>query len=78
MASCNWPLMGDRLYGGNRHRGMRVGDALRPVLDGFQRQALHAAELGFLHPDDGRAMRFHADMPADMALLWDAIQAFAS
>jgi 23S rRNA pseudouridine1911/1915/1917 synthase len=32
----------------------------------FPRQALHAWRLAFLHPQDGREMRFEAPLPADM------------
>ena len=51
------PLVGDALYGGRPVRGM-------------QRQALHAAELDFAHPADGRALAFRAPLPQDMAEAW--------
>jgi 23S rRNA pseudouridine1911/1915/1917 synthase len=40
-------------------------DALRPIA--FPRQALHAARLAFRHPSDGRALRFDAPLPSDLA-----------
>lgn len=55
------PLAGDQTYG--RGRGGH------PALDGFPRQALHAATLGFRHPDDGRPVRFEAAPPDDLAHL---------
>ena len=54
LASRGHPLVGDVLYGG------------RPLL-GLSRQALHAAELAFAHPADGRPMAFAAPLPPDMA-----------
>ncbi len=51
------PLVGDALYGG------------RPLL-GMQRQALHATELSFAHPSDGRLLGFTAPMPDDLAKAW--------
>jgi 23S rRNA pseudouridine1911/1915/1917 synthase len=57
LASRGHPLLADALYGG------------RPLL-GLQRQALHAAELAFAHPHDGRAMAFSAPLPADLAQAW--------
>jgi 23S rRNA pseudouridine1911/1915/1917 synthase len=39
-------------------------DALRSVT--FARQALHARRLSFVHPVDGRAMTFEAELPADL------------
>ncbi|MEG6587981.1 RluA family pseudouridine synthase [Paenibacillus barengoltzii] len=47
------PLVGDPLYG--RSKGIKM--------DG---QALHAAVLGFDHPEDGRYLEFSAPIPADM------------
>lgn len=32
----------------------------------FRRAALHAADLGFIHPLTGRRMSFHSELPADM------------
>ena len=36
---------------------------------GLERQALHAAVLGFRHPMTGEALRFETPLPADMAAL---------
>jgi len=35
-------------------------------LAGFDRQALHAAVLGFDHPVSGETIRFEAALPTDM------------
>jgi 23S rRNA pseudouridine1911/1915/1917 synthase len=48
----------------------RVGENAGPValeVNGFSRQALHAATLGFLHPVSGEDLQFSAPMPEDMA-----------
>ena len=42
-------------------------DGLRPIQ--FERHALHAYRLAFEHPDDGRAVRFEAPLPADFQAL---------
>ena len=60
LASRGHPLVADALYGG------------RPLL-GVQRQALHAAELAFAHPADGRPMAFAAPLPADLAQAWATV-----
>jgi 23S rRNA pseudouridine1911/1915/1917 synthase len=54
-------LLGDPVYG-------RTPPRLRPILSalGFQRQALHAAELGFVHPITGKSLRFISEIPGDM------------
>jgi 23S rRNA pseudouridine1911/1915/1917 synthase len=62
MSSIGHPLLGDPVYGRNPQR-------LRPILTQlhFARQALHAADLGFIHPVTGEALRFESTLPADMA-----------
>ncbi|HEX4761843.1 MAG TPA: RluA family pseudouridine synthase, partial [Sphingomicrobium sp.] len=40
---------------------------------GFHRQALHAAELGFVHPVTRRRLSFDSPMPADMQELMAAL-----
>src|SRR5438105_2368864 len=61
MASIGHPLVGDPVYG-------RSGKAHRKMLHelSFQRQALHAAELGFTHPVTKRALSFASPLPPDM------------
>ena len=64
LASIGHPLLGDPVYG-------RTPSALRPILArlGFRRQALHAAELGFVHPVTGQSLHFTSPTPVDMAML---------
>ncbi len=57
LASRGHPLLGDSTYGG------------RPLL-GLQRQALHATELGLLHPMTRAALRFECPPPSDLAAAW--------
>jgi 23S rRNA pseudouridine1911/1915/1917 synthase len=68
-ASIGHPLLGDPAYG-------RTPKQLRPLLErlGFERQALHAAELGFVHPITGENIRFSSDLPPDMAELIDQLR----
>ncbi len=68
-ASIGHPLLGDPAYG-------RTPKSLRPVLErlGFARQALHAAELGFVHPVTGENIQFRSDLPHDMAELIDQLR----
>ncbi|MBO9601735.1 MAG: RluA family pseudouridine synthase [Novosphingobium sp.] len=68
MASIGHPLLGDPLYG-------RTPARIRPILAdlGFERQALHAAILGFNHPVTMKMMRFESSLPADMRRLIDEL-----
>jgi len=73
LLALGWPVAGDKMYG--RDEGL----FLRFLSDGFTpedraslrigRQALHASELSFRHPSDGRRMSVKAPLPADMAAL---------
>ena len=57
LASRGHALVADATYGG------------KPAL-GLSRQALHAVELGFVHPATGAAVLFQAPLPTDMAAAW--------
>lgn len=68
-ASIGHALLGDPVYG-------RTPKPLRPLLErlGFARQALHAAELGFVHPASGEMLCFRAEIHRDMAELIDELE----
>ncbi|HEX6377416.1 MAG TPA: RluA family pseudouridine synthase [Allosphingosinicella sp.] len=68
MTSIGHPLLGDPVYGRTRmaHR------ELLKRLD-FERQALHAAELGFIHPVTRTPLSFKSDVPSDMQELLSAL-----
>ena len=61
MTSLGHPLLGDPAYG-------RTPPKLKPLLaeHKFERQALHAKVLGFVHPVTGEQLRFESPLPADM------------
>jgi 23S rRNA pseudouridine1911/1915/1917 synthase len=61
MASIGHSLLGDPVYG-------RAPPGLKDVLKrlGFQRQALHAAELGFVHPVSKANLSFKSALPSDI------------
>lgn len=70
LAYAGFGLIGDPVYGGTRRLSHRaVGPEGAAAAAAFPRQALHAAELGFVHPLTGADLRFEAPMPADMATL---------
>jgi len=68
------PLVGDRLYGGRPRLPKSPTPTLRACVQAFPRQALHAASLGFSHPDSGAAVRFASPLPADMQALLEALR----
>lgn len=64
MASIGHPLLGDPVYA-RMHKQRELLSTLK-----FQRQALHATELGFIHPVESTALAFQSPMPADMQELF--------
>ena len=70
MASIGHPLLGDPVYG---RSGKTHGKLLKELE--FHRQALHATELGFIHPVTKHRLSFASPMPPDMQELFNALGA---
>lgn len=70
MQSIGHPLFGDTTYGGDRIVKGTIFSKYKQFVDNtlsiLPRQALHAKELGFTHPADGRQMMFNSELPDDM------------
>ncbi len=76
LASIGHPVIGDHSYGaGMATKAAKLPEPAQGLVRAFPRQALHAAVLGFEHPRTGKALRFEADLPADMAALVAALEA---
>jgi 23S rRNA pseudouridine1911/1915/1917 synthase len=73
MAHLGFPLVGDPVYGGRFQLPPRSSPQLIAALQGFQRQALHAAVLGLVHPATGESLRWESAIPSDFAALIDAL-----
>jgi len=74
LKSLDLPIVGDREYGGERWRRLPAGP-LRGLLEGFDRLALHASRLSFVHPSSGETMAFEAPLPLELRALLEAIRA---
>jgi 23S rRNA pseudouridine1911/1915/1917 synthase len=68
MASIGHALLGDPVYGGAAKGHRKLLQNLN-----FQRQALHAAQLGFTHPVTKNLLSFTSAMPPDMQELFTAL-----
>ena len=71
------PVFGDPLYGGrNQVRGIQP--EYRPLannlLGRIERQALHARQLSFSHPDTREMMAFEAPLPADLTEVVEVLE----
>lgn len=74
------PLVGDPLYGLPEQEGRanlkKAGYEAKIIEDimSFPRQALHAAEIGFIHPVSGEEMHFKSNYPEDLLNLEKSIK----
>jgi 23S rRNA pseudouridine1911/1915/1917 synthase len=75
MAHLGHPLLGDQLYGaGFRSSAKKLSADAQEALQALNRQALHAAVLGFDHPVSGKHLRFECPPPEDFAELLSALR----
>lgn len=81
MQHLGYPLIGDDLYGEQVTKSRSVmkkggfdDEAIARVI-AFPRQALHAAEISFIHPRSEEEMSFSAPLPDDLSDLLDVIRA---
>jgi 23S rRNA pseudouridine1911/1915/1917 synthase len=74
LAHIGHPLLGDPVYGaGFATKALKLAPSAQAELLSLGRQALHAAELGFIHPVTRRRLRFESPLPADVASLVAAL-----
>lgn len=67
MTHIGHPLIGDPVYGGpTKARLSALSKKAQNFIRDFNRQALHAAVLGFEHPITGEKMHFESDLPKDL------------
>jgi 23S rRNA pseudouridine1911/1915/1917 synthase len=75
MAHIGHPLLGDAAYGaGFKASAGTLAPQARAALAAMNRQALHAAEIGFVHPATGDRLRFEVPPPQDLAELLAALR----
>jgi 23S rRNA pseudouridine1911/1915/1917 synthase len=68
------PVIGDPLYGaGWISKTRALPERARFAIISLNRQALHAAALGFHHPTTGRYLQFRSELPADMREAMEAL-----
>ncbi len=65
MAYIRCPILGDPVYGGRLQLPRGASQPLIEKLRSFKHQALHACELGLIHPDTEKEMNWHAPLPDD-------------
>jgi 23S rRNA pseudouridine1911/1915/1917 synthase len=68
LAELGHPICGEKVYQHQR------GAAPEPDASGAPRLALHAAELGFVHPVTGQALHWEMPLPADLQGFLDRLR----
>ena len=66
LSAIGHPLLGDEVYGAGL---LEAASGHPPALVRLERPALHAAGLGFRHPDSGGAVEFESPLPPDLSAL---------
>ena len=66
MAHIHYPILGDPVYGGRLQLPRGASPALIEKLRHFKHQALHAHELGLIHPVTQKPMRWQVPLPEDI------------
>lgn len=75
LAHIGHPLLGDAAYGaGFKTKASRLEPEAQEALTALDRQALHAATLGFEHPITGEPLIFESAPPEDLARLISALR----
>ena len=69
MAHIGYPLVGDSLYNPRLQLPKRCPEAVKIALQAFNRQALHAYELCFKHPESQQELQLQAPIPTDLSEL---------
>lgn len=73
MNHINHPVVGDPLYGGRIRFPTDASDFTRKSISQFQRQALHACKLQFVHPNLEKTLTIEAPLPEDFQTLLTAL-----
>jgi 23S rRNA pseudouridine1911/1915/1917 synthase len=74
LAHIGHPLLGDHLYGsGFKTKASLLGPQAQKDLGALNRQALHAAALGFAHPVTGANLLFESELPEELRRLHESL-----
>jgi 23S rRNA pseudouridine1911/1915/1917 synthase len=82
MNALKHPVVGDPTYGGRVKKMLSLRQSERSLADALlrllRRQALHAAELEFVHPTTGERLRFSSEPPQDFREALERLRAFSA
>ena len=66
-------ILGDKSYGKSKKKFKNIDPAIEKQINNFNRQALHAKSLGFLHPKTKKEFFFKAERPKDFNALIESL-----
>jgi 23S rRNA pseudouridine1911/1915/1917 synthase len=69
-------LVGDPVYASNKIVRRNLPKEISNTFINFNRPALHAKELGFVHPKTGELLNFKIDPPEDMKKLISKLKSY--
>jgi len=70
------PIVGDKSYGKSKKKFKKINPIIEKKINNFNRQALHAKSLGFLHPGSKKEIFFEAKRPKDFEELVKSLEKF--
>ncbi len=73
LADKGFPIVADNLYGALRRTKLVESLSLQKIILSLSRIALHAKELGFIHPQTREKLFFSSAIPKDLRLLMDEL-----
>ena len=76
LTAASYPVVGDSIYGSPKRANAVDNPILRAKLKSMKRQALHAAEIGFVHPVTHQDMLFSSPMPDDIEVICAILRKF--
>ena len=62
-------ILGDKSYGKSKKKFKKINRNVEGKINNFNRQALHAKSLGFIHPTTKKEIFFEAERPKDFDIL---------
>ena len=63
------PILGDKSYGKSKKKFKKIDRYIEEKINNFNRQALHAKSLGFIHPGTNQWVFFESKRPTDFDVL---------
>jgi len=70
------PILGDKSYGKSKKKFKKINSEVEKKINNFNRQALHAKSLGFIHPSSKKEVSFEAKRPKDFEELIKSLEKF--